>query len=1079
MEKDFRSFAEATERFKNAQIPPDSPLPAPPTRLACLVFAAGETPPRLRAEKGRSAIRANGSCHIFVEATRVGDALAESSPRVPRPCRTLGCIGCGHALLPHCLSILVQVKIPADFASIRSLICKSLLDAPNLQGVVGISIDRFKSARQNQSANTVVKIFIAKETDGPSLLPRASQELQNLSACRVLFTAIGRHTMEGLATQASPCKFCRPEWKLDHTAAEPCPFAPSNRPMSLIVRTAPAILTSEFVALLSSSLPRPFRFHFGVLQTHSQSAQAQSLATIPFRAAEEEQLLRFAGLIKSAIPNTSLHVIPNQSDPADRSRLCLACGHLDHVEQSCPDRESLPLTNTAAPSAPRPPRAAWARPAGSARDAVTAASAAEERAPPRAPIVTIQARPSSKAAPARKPTEARILAAGVDASSVPIITEEPSAAAAPPSAVLDVAHPPANAAATPSADPERRALRAQRAPHVDHAALPGRASEPNATPAANPAAAPSSEPEARGATPATQRTVANPTSPVPQTIVEVAHPSAPAPPLAPHPAQARDTITAANAGAAPCADTSFRAPTSNYARAAPAHASAGHTSPAAAEAATPGANSEGGSLHAQRAEVSSPRPPAPLSILVDPAPLPCRASAAHTTPAASAADTTPAANATATPSTETERGGFPASKRTAAIPSSPSHGRVDACARVNLVDRVMEQDGKVDAGSDAVESSPSTAPAEHHPSRLHTSPPHLGKRSREDALSPSTGQTPPTIRRFSAAHINPPANALAPPSSEPEAQREGGATSATSCVTAEPSPPAPQTLLVKDFNPGPSAPSFAPSFARASAADTTPASSAGAAPRADSEGGTFPGFPHTVAIPSSPAAPSIYSRVNSRARVSFADDDKGSSVDFIYLKRRVPKGSEVSSDSEDAVESAVQSAPPAINAAPPGAQSSAASGAEPSPPLSASATLKTSFPTHPSPDDILAINNWLERGATILAVLVGNVPGLHCYRKKKTGDPRLPQYEEVKGVVDRRSRARFKSFSNLAKAREFLNCSEEDLRIKHGYGRSHDNARPVIQTLSSSSSTGEKFIPFSSSSTGGNSTPDGTRVTKN
>jgi hypothetical protein len=198
MEKDFRSFAEATERFKNAQIPPDSPLPAPPpTRLACLVFAAGETPPRLRAEKGRT-IHTNGSCHIFVEATRVGDALAQSSPRVPRPCRTLGCIGCGHALLPHCLSILVQVKIPADFASIRSLICKSLLDAPNLQGVVGISIDRFKSARQNQSANTVVKIFIAKETDGPSLLPRASQELQNLSACRVLFTAIGRHTSEPL-----------------------------------------------------------------------------------------------------------------------------------------------------------------------------------------------------------------------------------------------------------------------------------------------------------------------------------------------------------------------------------------------------------------------------------------------------------------------------------------------------------------------------------------------------------------------------------------------------------------------------------------------------------------------------------------------------------------------------------------------------------------------------------------------------------------------------------------------------------------------------------------------------------------
>ena len=187
----------------------------------------------------------------------------------------------------------------------------------------------------------------------------------------------------------------------------------------------------------------------------------------------------------------------------------------------------------------------------------------------------------------------------------------------------------------------------------------------------------------------------------------------------------------------------------------------------------------------------------------------------------------------------------------------------------------------------------------------------------------------------------------------------------------------------------------------------------------------------------------------------------------------------MSSDSEDAVESAVQSAPPAINAAPPGAQSSAASGAEPSPPLSAPATLKTSFPTHPSPDDIVAINNWLERGATILAVLVGNVPGLHCYRKKKTGDPRLPQYEEVKGVVDRRSRARFKSFSNLATAQEFLNCSEADLRIKHGYGRSHDNARPVIQTLSSSSSTGEKFIPFSSSSTGGNSTPDGTRVTKN
>jgi hypothetical protein len=121
------------------------------------------------------------------------------------------------------------------------------------------------------------------------------------------------------------------------------------------------------------------------------------------------------------------------------------------------------------------------------------------------------------------------------------------------------------------------------------------------------------------------------------------------------------------------------------------------------------------------------------------------------------------------------RGGSPASKRTAAIPSSPSHGCVDACARVNLVDPVMEQDGKVDAGSDAVASAPSTAPAEHHPPRLHTSPPNLGKRSREDALSPSTGQTPPTIRRFTAGHINPAANVLlTPPSSEPEAARARG-----------------------------------------------------------------------------------------------------------------------------------------------------------------------------------------------------------------------------------------------------------------------------------------------------------------
>jgi hypothetical protein len=147
--------------------------------------------------------------------------------------------------------------------------------------------------------------------------------------------------------------------------------------------------------------------------------------------------------------------------------------------------------------------------------------------------------------------------------------------------------------------------------------------------------------------------------------------------------------------------------------------------------------------------------------------------------------------------------------------------------------------------------------------------------------------------------------------------------------------------------------------------------------------------------------------------------------------------------------------------------------------LSASATLKTSFPTDPSPEDIVAINNWLERGATILAVLVGNKVGLHCYRKKKSGDPRLPQFEEIKGVFQHRSRARFKSFSSLAKAREFLNCSEADLRIKHGYGRSHDNARPVIQTLSSSLSTDEKSTPFSSSSTGGKSTPDGTWVTKN
>ena len=206
----------------------------------------------------------------------------------------------------------------------------------------------------------------------------------------------------------------------------------------------------------------------------------------------------------------------------------------------------------------------------------------------------------------------------------------------------------------------------------------------------------------------------------------------------------------------------------------------------------------------------------------------------------------------------------------------------------------MEMAGKADAGSVAVASAPGTAPAEPHPSRLHTSPPNLGKRSREDALSPSSGQTPPTIRRSSAAHINPAANVLTPPSSEAEAQRERGTTPATSRVTAEPSPRAPQTLLAKDLNPGPSAPYSAPSFARASAA----AANAEAAPRADPEGGTFPGFPHTAAIPSSPAASSIYSPVNSRARVSFTDDCKGS---------------EESSDSDDAVESAVKSAPPAMS----------------------------------------------------------------------------------------------------------------------------------------------------------------------
>jgi hypothetical protein len=132
------------------------------------------------------------------------------------------------------------------------------------------------------------------------------------------------------------------------------------------------------------------------------------------------------------------------------------------------------------------------------------------------------------------------------------------------------------------------------------------------------------------------------------------------------------------------------------------------------------------------------------------------------------------------------------------------------------------------------------------------------------------------------------------------------------------------------------------------------------------------------------------------AHVSFADDGKGGADSVTHDDGNGSvEHSEVSSDSEDAVESAVQSAPPVINAAPPGAQPSAASGAEPSRSLSASATLKTSFPTDPSPEDIVAINNWLERGALILAVLVGNKVGLHCYRKKKSGDPRLPQFEEI------------------------------------------------------------------------------------